>query len=305
MARIPEQIFDLIDAEQLALLPSLEIRARALVRGLYAGMHRSPFRGTNAEFKEFREYFRGDPVNDIDWKVYARTNHLVIRLHEDSTDLGAAIFVDASKSMNFRDSGATLSKWDYAAALAAACMLIFSGQKDRFSLMIPGRDKSFEKPSNTPAHLDNLLDKLRMKPEEKDFPLADALADAGASLQHGAPVILISDFYFPPKDLEDIFMVLAAKRCTPLLFRIMTRSEYDFPYRDPVVMRDLETNERLAFSPDTIRKEYREALTNHIAGFDRLAAGCGGFHRIFLTDTLPLEALGLLLSARRNGMGRR
>jgi len=304
MTGIPEQIFDLLDASQLALLPSLELRARALVHGLYAGMHKSPFRGTNAEFKEFREYFRGDPVNDIDWKVYARTNHLVVRLREDSTDLGAAIFIDASASMAFRDSEKTLSKWNYAAALAAACMLILCDQKDRFSMMVPGRDDSFEKPSNTQAHLSNLLKKLCTKPDQTDFPLKDALTDAADTLQNGSPVILLSDFYFPASDLENLMAMLASKHCTPLLFRVLTRSEYDFPYTNAVHFQDMETKERLAFSPDTVRREYHENLMRHIAEFDHLATSCRGRHRVFLTDTLPVEALGLFLAAQRKKAGR-
>ncbi len=304
MAGFPEHIFDLIDAEQLALLPSLELRARALAHGVYTGMHKSPFRGTNAEFKEFREYFRGDPVNDIDWKVYARTNHLVVRLREDSTDLGAAIFMDASASMAFRDSEKTLSKWDYAATIAAACMLILSEQKDRFSLMVPGHDEMFEKPSNTQAHLSYLLKKLGRKPDLKEFPLKNALMDAVDTLQNGAPVILLSDFYFPASDLENLLTMLAAKHCTPLLFRVMTRSEYDFPYSDAVRFQDMETEERLAFSPDSIRREYHEALNRHIEEFDHLAISCRGCHHVFLTDTLPVEALGMFLATQGKRAGR-
>ncbi|MGA1530995.1 MAG: DUF58 domain-containing protein, partial [Kiritimatiellia bacterium] len=37
------------------------------------GRHRSPLFGSSVEFAEYRPYFPGDPVQHIDWSVYAKT----------------------------------------------------------------------------------------------------------------------------------------------------------------------------------------------------------------------------------------
>lgn len=43
------RITDYLSAEELAALPSLELRARRLVEGFLNGVHRSPFQGCNVE----------------------------------------------------------------------------------------------------------------------------------------------------------------------------------------------------------------------------------------------------------------
>ena len=129
---------EFMDLDLLARLPSLEVRARFLVQGFLAGMHRSPLRGFNVEFKEFRSYEPGDEPRTIDWKVFARTDRLQVKVREQDTNLTAYIAVDASSSMNYRSPGAVMSKWEFARSVAAALVLLLARQRDAASLAVIG-----------------------------------------------------------------------------------------------------------------------------------------------------------------------
>lgn len=294
-----ESVSDFLDLSLLARLPTLELRAKHLVRGLYAGMHRSPFRGANAEFKEHREYFHGDPVSDIDWKVYARTDRLVVRLREEDTDLAAALFVDGSGSMDFKDGKSLMTKWEYACALAAGFMLLMRNQKDRFTLSVVGNEpEKLDKPSNTPPHFTKMLNKLRRKPSGKDISFAQTLSDAENELKNGSILILISDFYTESEELAPIFDRLRAKQCELLLFHVMDGAERFFPYQDTLRLEELESGEKLLLSPDLLRKEYLKKMERHLIKLAECARSRGGTHALFTTDRVPLEALGTYLSFR-------
>lgn len=293
------------DLSQLASLPSLELRARHLVRGLYAGMHRSPFRGANAEFKEHREYFPGDPVTDIDWKVYARTDRLVVRIREEDADLSAAIFVDGSASMNFKDATAPMTKWEYASVLAAGFMFLMKSQKDRFALSVIGNDPdNLDNPSNTAPHFTKMLDKLRKKPSGKDASFAKALLDAEPTLRNGSILLLISDFYLNPQELAPVFDRFREKQCEILLFHVMDKAERFFPYRNPLLLEELESGAKMLLSPDIVKKEYLRKVESHLTAFSILARAKGGTHSLFTTDRVPLEALGSYLSVRNQRLRR-
>ena len=49
-----------IDPQTLAKLHGLRLRARHIVEGYVAGLHKSPYRGFSIEFAEHREYAPGD-----------------------------------------------------------------------------------------------------------------------------------------------------------------------------------------------------------------------------------------------------
>ena len=49
-----------IDPRRLEAMGSSRLRARAVVEGVIAGMHRNPHRGSSVEFAEYKEYAPGD-----------------------------------------------------------------------------------------------------------------------------------------------------------------------------------------------------------------------------------------------------
>ena len=90
-----------LDPAIIARLGSLELRAKTIVEGFLSGLHRSPLRGFSVEFAEYRQYFPGDELSTIDWKVYARTDRYVVKKFEEETNLKGYLLLDVSGSMAY------------------------------------------------------------------------------------------------------------------------------------------------------------------------------------------------------------
>ena len=56
-----------LDPEFVSRLKGMEMRARMVVEGFIAGLHKSPYHGFSVEFAEHRQYMPGDNIRDIDW----------------------------------------------------------------------------------------------------------------------------------------------------------------------------------------------------------------------------------------------
>lgn len=293
------EITDYLDVDLLARLPNLEIRARFLVDGFLNGMHTSPFRGSNVEFKEHRKYNPGDDLSDIDWKAYARTDRLHIRMHEDDTNLNAHLLLDRSASMNFKSPEACLSKWDYARSIAAATLLFLNKQEDASALaLVDGAYHPSGRPSTTNLHFKQMLERLAIDADAGECDWPQALAELAKEIHPRSIVILISDFYTEPPALAQAFDTLHNKNCEILLFHVMDPLEADFSYPEPVLLEDNETGERLTLSPDLIREDCGRRFKAHIAALTELACSRAGEYVPLKTDRVPLDLFGAYLNLR-------
>ena len=124
-----------LDPFVISKLKTLELRARMVVEGFMVGLHRSPYHGFSVEFSQHRPYMQGDSLKNIDWKVYAKSEKFFIKQFEEETNLISHIFIDASKSMNYKHSG-KITKLDYAVTLAAALSYLMINQQDSVGLAV-------------------------------------------------------------------------------------------------------------------------------------------------------------------------
>src|SRR6478736_3359037 len=122
------------DPKVLAAISGLMFRARHVVEGTITGLHKSPFHGHNVEFAEYREYAPGDDLRRLDWRALGRTDRFFIKQYEEESNLRATIVLDASASMRYRS--ASLSKFDYAATLAASLATLLIEQQDPVGLAL-------------------------------------------------------------------------------------------------------------------------------------------------------------------------
>src|SRR5262245_20474104 len=122
-----------LDPRVVARLGTLELKARTIVEGFLSGLHRSPFKGFSVEFAEYRQYIHGDDLSTIDWKVYARSDRYYVKKFEEETNLDCHLIIDVSGTMAYGTHG--LSKFEYAACLAASVAYLMNRQRDAVGLM--------------------------------------------------------------------------------------------------------------------------------------------------------------------------
>ena len=82
-----------LDPETLSRVSDSDL-VRLVVEGFITGLHRSPYTAFSVEFSEHRPYMPGDPLRDLDWKAYAKSDRLYVKQYEEETNLKAYILCD-------------------------------------------------------------------------------------------------------------------------------------------------------------------------------------------------------------------
>lgn len=254
---------DILHAEDITSLQSLQLFARTVVEGFTTGQHASPHKGFSVEFRQHRPYVQGDEIRRLDWKIFGRTDRFYIREFDEETNLRATIVLDASGSMGYRGQKGIL-KFDYARKLAASLAYLLMSQQDAVGLItfdskirdvIPCRTKI--------THLHLMLETMVKTEPGKDTSLAPVLESLAQRLKRRGLVILISDFFDDPAALLRSIGVLRKKGHEIIALQLWDRDEIDFPFGNWARFENLENDDDfLLLDPATIRQRYIEAQQN-------------------------------------------
>ena len=182
----------LLDNFEVRDLGNLELLAKQVVEGFIIGLHKSPFHGFSVEFAEHRLYNQGESTKNIDWKVYARTDKMMVKRFEEETNLRCQIVVDASSSMYFPEKDKKnkknySNKLTFSSMAAAALMNLLKKQRDAFGLSIfDSKVQTHTRCKSSTSHyrlMLTYLDQLIANPEKnKTTAAADALHQIAESI---------------------------------------------------------------------------------------------------------------------------
>jgi uncharacterized protein (DUF58 family) len=234
-----------VDSETIVRIEPLELRARLVVEGFLAGLHRSPYHGFSVEFSEYRPYSPGDDLRYLDWKLLARSDRQYIKRFEDETNLRCQLVVDQSRSMAYasKTDGVERSpKLRYAVTIAATLAHFLARQRDAVGLTTFEQDVvEHVPPRHRHGHLQRLLAVLERAASGSATGLAPALERvAGLTRQRGL-VVLISDLLAPLDGLDTAFGQLRARGQEVIVFRVLDPAELAFPFEGASLFEDLES----------------------------------------------------------------
>jgi uncharacterized protein (DUF58 family) len=257
----------MLDPAVVARLSHLDVRARVVVEGFIAGMHRSPFHGFSVEFAEHRPYMPGDPLKNIDWKVWARTDRLLVKQYTEETNLRCHLLLDLSGSMGFQSPRAPMSKIDYARSLSAALAYLMLQQQDAVgALLFADRPLRFVPARAVHSHLDVILRTLGQLEPQGRTRLGPALHELAERIKRRGLVILCSDLMDQPAEVLLGLQHFRHRHHEVVVFHILDPDEAEFPYTDTATFVDIESGDRLTTEPWEIARRYRarlEAWTEH------------------------------------------
>lgn len=286
-----------LDPAVIAKIGSMELRARTIVEGFLAGLHRSPYKGFSVEFAEYRQYMPGDDMSTIDWKVFARSDRYYVKKFEEETTLEAYLLVDVSASMGYGSRG--VSKLEYGSFLAASLAYLMSHQRDSVGLM--AFDESIVTmlpPRARPGHLRAVLlalEKLRLGHRSN---LARPLHHLAEALGKRGMVILISDLLDEPAGVIRGLKHLRFRGSDVIVFQVLDEDELTFPFERAARFRDLETHDEVMALPSAVRKEYLRGVQG-LVGFYQRELRVANIDYCLLSTSQPLDfALLSYLSTR-------
>ena len=257
-------------------LPPLAIRALRLVLGTRLGSHRSRRRGAGIEFAEYRAYRPGDPVRDVDWRVFARTDRLYVRLREEELSRRIRILLDDSPSMDF---GEPETKFDRARLAVAALALLADRTGDAVS--IATIEGGIDLPSRRgAAHRAEILRALEAaRPASvragAETNLAEALREEAARGGRGRLLVVCTDFLTPTDRLGAALRDWRAVGGGLVSLRFLAREEEDLAGSDPTRYLDPETGDEVETQPLEIRSAYRAGLAAHLEEIARIHGSLG------------------------------
>ena len=277
-----------IDPSVLASLHNLELRARVVVEGFISGLHKSPHRGFSVEFNDYRNYYRGDDMRHVDWKLYARSDQFYIKQYEDETNVRCYIVLDSSASMGYSSGG--MSKLEYGRTLASALAYFIMRQRDAVGLI------TFDEKVNDyiPAlcrqpHLIRILRVLAGLKAGAATNIVRPLSDLAVNLSRKSLVILISDLLEDEVRTIKTLQRLRSMGNDVIVFQVMDDAELNFTFHEATEFIDAETSESYITSPAAIRDAYLENL-NQFLGFCKKQCQSSGVDYCLVNTSQPLDA---------------
>jgi uncharacterized protein (DUF58 family) len=292
-----------IDPQTLAKIHGLRLRARHIVEGYVAGLHRSPYHGFSIEFAEHREYAPGDDLRYVDWKVFGKSDKVYLKQYEDETNLLCYLALDISESMTYRGPGAALSKLEYAQSVAAALAWLVLRQQDAVGLAnFDDQIRALVRPAGNPSHLEQILAVMESARGGEKTAAGPIFHELAQRLSKRGVVIVLSDFFDELSSLAAGLKHFRHRQHDVILLHVLDPAELDFPFRGPTEFKGLEGLPEVAADPQVIRRAY---LREFAAFRESLESECRRQHidYFLLRTDQPLDtALTRVLASRQRSV---
>lgn len=293
-----------VDSDSILKINNLELRAKVIVEGFMAGLHRSPYHGFSVEFTDYRQYSPGDDLRHLDWKLLARSDRLYIKRFEDETNLRCYLLVDLSRSMSFGTLG--FEKADYAKTTAATLAYFLSLQRDAVGIVT--FDEAISEilpPRFRPGHLRRLVMCLERATAGKSTDVSRPLEQIAQTVSKRGLIILISDLLAPTEKLIRQLGYLRSLGHDVILMRILDPAEVDFTFATASMFQDLETGQEIYVDPQTIAVDYRKRFEQHAAVIKKSCDDLGiDFFQITTDQPVETSLIDLIQSRGRRGRSR-
>jgi uncharacterized protein (DUF58 family) len=291
-----------LDPAVLDRLSGLALVARKVVEGFTAGHHTSPHRGSSVEFAQHRPYTPGDEVRRLDWKVFARSDRLVVKEYIAETNLSCNILLDASESMAFGSAGRT--KFEYARWCAAALAHLVLTQRDTAGLVVFDEEhRSTVPPGNGAPQEAAIFSTLENSEPSGPTGIGRALNLLAPRLRHRGIVAIFSDFFDDPELILEGVKRLVYGGHEPILFQVIDPQELSFDFNAFVKLEGLEDAGVQKVDPKAIRDAYLEEVRAHNRVLAR-GARTLSVDFVQLSTETPLDAAISAYLARRTARAR-
>lgn len=283
--------------EAIKRIARLDLRARHIVEGFLAGMHRSPYFGRSVEFLQHREYSWGDDLRYVDWKVWAKQDRFYVKQFEEDTNLRCTMLVDVSGSMRYGPGH--LTKYEYGCTIAASLAYLLLRQQDavgcvafdeRARMVVPQRTKR--------NHIDSIIQALDVSDPRNKTDLFQILRMVAETYPRRGMMVLVSDLLVERPGLFRGLKLLRSRGHDVMVFHLLDDDELDFPFSGPTRFEGLELPANLSCNPRALREGYLAALSAYL---EEVRKGCvqNNADYALLRTSQPLDAaLAAYLSNR-------
>lgn len=260
------------DPEIVSRASRLQLRARELVWGIRLGAHPSTRVSKGTEFVDTKEYTPGDPIRDIDWRVVARSDRLVIRRQVAETELSAMLVLDASADMHARSSVAEESAFDRSITLVACLALLLQRRGNRVGLLVlggSGLQESYLPARRSSSHLSQIMTTLSAVKPSGRASLTEGFSFCAQHLKSRSLCFVFSDLMEESERWAAALSAMSVRKMDVRFSHVFSKKEFELDFKDPLQLFSKEDLGQLPIDPDAIRdaflaicSDYRSDLLN-------------------------------------------
>lgn len=259
----------ILPEEWIGKIGRLSVATTSKLRGNHKGSNRSSRFGYSMDFSDFREYYPGDDVRQVDWNVFARTEKYFIKRFLDEQEMRVHILLDSTRSMGEE------KKWQFARQIAACLGVIVLNHDDRLSFSyLHDKKQPFFRRKGTiyrKAFLQTITNL-----EEANFQGKFTQNGIKQLAKDSTVLFIISDGLEPVEEWEQFFKRLPRFSKDIRFIQIVTKEELQPNLAGDVRLIDAETKDDINVSiTNRVLNGYEKLRKNHEAELESIARRYG------------------------------
>ena len=270
----------MINTQFLDQLSRFNLVVNKRVTSTISGARKSAAGGHGLTFKDYRIYAPGDDIRLIDWKVYARTDNLYLKVHEEERNLTVHIIIDRSASMDF---GKPISKFDYASMIGVGFGYLALRDNEKFQFSTFADTLEIFQPKRGMSHLAAMVQHLNSIKPKGYSKILDTIRQYKKVIGTKSMLVIASDFLVNIDEIREAFYMLGDHEIK--IIQVLDRVEKELKMEGDMKLTDSETKGMLrTFISPRMRMQYQQQLDDHCAKIEEVCNKLNIDYNLAVTD---------------------
>lgn len=271
----------MINANFLDQLNRFHLIVSKRVTSTLSGPRKSISAGRGLTFKDYRIYAPGDDIRLIDWKVFARTDHLYIKSYEEEKNLTVHIIIDGSASMGF---GKPISKFDYASMIGVGFGYLALRDNEKFMYSTFADKLEIFQPRRGLSQLAGMIEHLNGIKPAGFSKIKDSILQYRKVIGSRSMLVIISDFLVGIDEITESLYNLGEHDIH--IIQVFDKVEKELGMEGDMKLVDSETKGMLrTFVSARMRMQYQQQLDDHCVKIEKVCTKLGIKYNMVLTST--------------------
>ena len=270
----------MISTQFLDQLRKFNLVVSKRVTSTISGPRKSLSAGSGLTFKDYRIYAPGDDIRMIDWKVYARTDNLYLKVHEEEKNLTVHVILDKSASMEF---GKPVSKFDYASMIGVGIAYLALRENEKFQFATFADTLEIFQPKRGMGHLAAMVQHMNSIKPKGYSKLLDTIRQYKKVIGTKSMLVIASDFLVNIEEIREALYTLGDHEIK--VIQVLDRTEKELKFEGDMKLIDSETKGMLrTFISPRMRMDYQHQLDAHCAKIEEACSKLGIQYNLAVTD---------------------
>ena len=280
----------MIDLSFLRLLDRFSLIIRKRITSNYVGPKRSIAVGRGITFKDYRPYASGDDFRSIDWKVYARTDHLYVKTYEEERNFVVHVLIDCSASMNYGKP----NKFDYGAMIGVGFAYLAIKDNEKFQFATFADSMHTFQPKRGMSHLLAMVQHLNDVKKNGYSKIFDSVMQYKKNLGTKSLIVIVSDLLINIDEIKKALYMLGDHEIK--VIQVLDRSEVNLGIKGDLDLKDSESGSKLrTYISPRLKTQYEHMLDDHAKEIEKTCNDLGISFFQITTDTALFDAFYKIL----------